>query len=171
MSSEPHVLIIHPERCTGCRICEQGCSLAHTGECNPDRSRIRVVREENDGQLAFFPSTCMGCDTPPCMTVCPTGAMGTDARTGARMVDGGRCIGCSACAYACPFGACFVDRRQGRAAVCDHCGGDPICARLCPTEALEYVRADKAAAWLRRTGVQRTAAVEDRPCCDENEAS
>ncbi len=35
--------------CTGCRECEVVCSLYHFGECNPERSAIRVVRSEKDG--------------------------------------------------------------------------------------------------------------------------
>jgi Fe-S-cluster-containing hydrogenase component 2 len=146
------VIIINSEKCTGCRMCEVSCALKHTHECNPERSRIRVVTAEVDGRTAFVPSTCMQCETAMCEIVCPTGAVGRSYTTGARIIDPGKCIACGSCSVACPFGACFVDRRVGRSVVCDQCGGDPVCVAVCPTGALRYAEADEANIRLRRAG-------------------
>lgn len=149
------VVTIDISKCTGCRMCEVGCSLKHTGECNPERSRIRVVRNEEAGQLEFIPSTCMQCETAMCELVCPTRAISRDPETGARIINEQKCIGCSSCSYACPFGACFLDRTLGKSVVCDQCEGDPICVKLCPTGALQYVSADKVNIKLKRSGAER----------------
>jgi anaerobic carbon-monoxide dehydrogenase iron sulfur subunit len=98
------VITIDAEKCTGCQMCEVGCSLRNMGECNPERSRIRVIKEELDGQLEFVPTTCMQCETAMCELVCPMQAISRDPETGARVIDEKKCVGCSSCSYACPFG-------------------------------------------------------------------
>lgn len=149
------VITVEPEKCTGCRMCEVGCSLRNMGECNPERSRIRVIREQTDGQLEFVPSTCMQCETAMCELVCPNKAISRDDRTGARLVDTEKCIGCSSCAYACPFGACFVDRKLGHSVVCSQCEGDPTCAKICPSGALTYVSSEEVNVSLKRSKAGR----------------
>lgn len=69
-------------------------------------------------------------------------------------VDADKCIGCSACVYACPFGASFIDSETLKASRCDLCGGDPLCARMCPTGALKYGPRDEATMRLRRTAFE-----------------
>ena len=149
------VITIDVSKCTGCRMCEVGCSLKQTDECNPERSRIRVIRNEEEGQLEFIPSTCMQCETAMCELVCPTKAIGRNPETGAMIINEQKCIGCSSCTYACPFGACFLDRTIGKSVVCDQCDVDPICVKLCPTGALQYMRADKVNIGLKRSGAER----------------
>jgi len=150
-----YVITIDAEKCSGCQMCEVSCSLANMGECNPERSRIRVIKSEENGQLEFIPSTCMQCETAMCELVCPVKAIGRGPDTGARIIDEKKCIGCSACSYACPFGACFVDRKLGNSVVCNQCGGDPTCVKVCPSGALQYVRSDQVNISLKRRGVQK----------------
>jgi len=149
------VITIDTMKCSGCRMCELSCSLKHTGECNPERSRIRSLMVEENGYLEFFPSTCMQCDTAMCELACPTRAIKRNKETGARMINENLCIGCSACGFACPFGACFLDPRTGISVVCDQCDGDPICVNLCPTDALQYVPKDQVSIRLKRSGLER----------------
>lgn len=150
-----YVITIDTTKCTGCQMCEIACSLKHVHECNPERSLIRVIKTEDGGQFEFIPSTCMQCETAMCELVCPTNAISQDPKTGARVISTEKCIGCSACSYACPFGACYLDHTLGRSVVCDQCDGDPICVKLCPTGALQYVRTDKVNISLKRAGAQR----------------
>ncbi|MBW1659925.1 MAG: 4Fe-4S binding protein, partial [Deltaproteobacteria bacterium] len=35
------ILVIDPEKCTGCRLCEQVCSVKHERVVNPYRARIK----------------------------------------------------------------------------------------------------------------------------------
>lgn len=149
------VIVVHTEKCSGCRMCEVACSLRNMKECNPERSRIRVIKMQQNGQLEFVPSTCMQCETAMCELVCPAKAISRDPNTGARIVDEKKCIGCSSCSYACPFGACFVDRALGKSIVCHQCEGDPTCVKVCPSGALQYVPHDEVNIALRHAGAHR----------------
>ncbi len=150
-----YVIAIDVEKCTGCRICEMVCSMSHTHECNPERSRIRVILTEEDGLIETVPLTCMHCEKALCELVCPTNAIRRDTATGARITEAEKCIGCRACVYACPIGATFYDWPQRIAVRCDLCDGDPLCAKYCPTGALEYISVDKLGAKRMRQGAQR----------------
>ena len=57
---------------------------------------------------------------------------------GARLVAAEKCIGCSGCVWACPFGASELDVATHVAHRCDQCEGDPLCVKHCPTGALRY---------------------------------
>jgi Fe-S-cluster-containing hydrogenase component 2 len=130
-------------------------------ECNPERSRIRAIKSEENGQLQFIPSTCMQCETAMCELVCPVSAISRDPQTGARIISEKKCIGCSSCSYACPFGACFVDRGLGKSIVCNQCDGDPTCVKVCPSGALEYVSADQVNISLKRAAAQRILSAQE----------
>jgi Fe-S-cluster-containing dehydrogenase component len=135
-----YIISIDASLCTGCRICEMVCSLSHTGACWPERARLRVVTEEADGRIDSVPILCMQCEVPACRLACPTGATFEGGPAGARLVASEKCIGCSACVWACPFGASALDPVTQVAFRCDQCEGDPLCVRHCPTGALKYVQ-------------------------------
>ena len=61
------VLVVDAAKCTGCRICEQVCSVKHEGAVNPYRARIRVLKWELEGQV--LPMVCRQCDDPPCLNI------------------------------------------------------------------------------------------------------
>jgi len=71
------------------------------------------------------------------MKVCPTQALQRDDRTGAVVLLEERCIRCRACVWACPWGNMGFDADRAQVYKCDLCGGDPQCARYCPSRALE----------------------------------
>lgn len=129
------ILTAEPELCTGCRICELVCSLNKTGELNSYRARIKIVTRDELG--SFTPVICRHCVKPACLAACPIpGAMAKDNQTGAVRIMEDKCIGCRACADACPFQAIQLDP-EGNPLKCDLCGGDPLCVRRCPTRPLE----------------------------------
>jgi Fe-S-cluster-containing hydrogenase component 2 len=97
----------------------------------------------------------MQCEKAICELVCPTDALSKNPQTGAMIVNKNRCIGCGACSYACPFGACFVDHNLRTAVVCDQCDGDSLCVELCPTSALNRIRADEINITLKQSAAQR----------------
>ena len=135
------ILLFDPIKCTGCRVCEIICSLRHTGECNPARSRVKILEKEEGGICISI--RCRRCKKPPCIEACPVGAMSQDAQTGVIRIDEELCIGCVKCVEACPFGAMSLDPVTDNIIVCDLCDGEPACALYCVTGATRYVRADE----------------------------
>lgn len=140
-------LFIDANKCTGCRLCESVCSLHHAGVCNPVRSRIRVIRFEDQG--LDVPMMCQHCADPVCADVCPADAIRKDQSTGVVSTDTSRCIGCKLCVMVCPFGGASVDV-DGAVIRCDLCAGEPRCAMFCQTGAVRYERSDVAALQRRR---------------------
>jgi len=63
-------LIVNYAKCTGCRLCESACSIGHTGETNPIRSRIRIAQLKEEADSLSIPVKCMVCENPPCEAVC-----------------------------------------------------------------------------------------------------
>lgn len=146
-------LVIHPDKCTGCKQCELACSYVQIGAFQPSRSVIRV--HVFDEQASFAPYTCLQCDEAWCMQACPVNAIDVDETTGAKIVIDEVCVGCKLCVIACPFGTMFFDKADDRATKCDLCGGDPACAHACPTAAIEVASgaaAGEANDWLGAFG-------------------
>jgi anaerobic carbon-monoxide dehydrogenase iron sulfur subunit len=144
-------LRIIPDKCTGCLQCELACSFVQTGTFQPSRSVIRVYIF--DEQASYSPYTCFQCDEAWCMTACPVNAIALDSTTGAKVVMDNVCVGCAVCTIACPYGTVFYNPETHKAFKCDLCGGDPACAKACPTEAIEYVelgQPDWLASWAHK---------------------
>jgi Fe-S-cluster-containing dehydrogenase component len=70
-------------------------------------------------QMVHFPRSCLHCETPDCVTVCPTGASYKRAEDGIVLVDEDKCIGCQLCAWACPYGAREIALPHPKAATSD----------------------------------------------------
>jgi anaerobic carbon-monoxide dehydrogenase iron sulfur subunit len=60
-------LTVNAEKCTGCRLCEQVCSVVHEGVSNPAKSRIQIVKWEDEGR--YIPMICQQCEDAPCQNV------------------------------------------------------------------------------------------------------
>jgi len=135
------VLVIDYEKCTGCRLCEQVCSVKHEGVSNPARSRIKIVKWEQEGR--YVPIGCQQCESAPCMAVCPVKAISRDETLNRVMVDYDVCIGCRMCVAICPFGAMLFDILAKRVIKCDLCDGDPLCVKFCDVDAIQYVDASE----------------------------
>lgn len=132
-------IVIRPEKCTGCRMCELACSSKKEGMFIPERSRIRVVSDSLEGWSR--PAVCLQCEDPMCMPVCPVQAITrseTPGGDGFVHVDAEKCIGCKRCSAACPFGA-IVFGADSKAAKCDLCGGSPNCVAFCFYGCLSFV--------------------------------
>jgi len=128
--------------CSRCRMCELICSFHHHQVGNPGRACIRVIAL---GQGEDIPVTCLNCEKPPCLDICPTGALHRDESVGMVLVQQDLCIGCAMCVNVCPVGAVTLDLVEGVAAKCDLCEGDPQCVAYCPAKVLKLTDAGQFA--------------------------
>ena len=126
-------IIVYPERCTGCRLCESTCALYNDNVNDLSRSRIRIVKEYSVGLAA--PIVCRQCKKPPCLKACPVNAIKKEP-DGLVRIDEELCIGCEACVTECPFGVMIA--LQDKVVKCELCNGDPQCVKYCATAAIEF---------------------------------
>jgi len=102
------------------------------------------------GMTVHFPRSCLHCETPDCVTVCPTGASYKRAEDGIVLVDEDKCIGCKLCSWACPYGAREYSAARGVMQKCTLCVDriyndtlapherEPACVQACPTRARHF---------------------------------
>lgn len=143
------VIFVNPERCMGCRSCELACAVDHSESKDLfqaikefPRPTARVEVMEMGG--ISIPLHCRHCDSPPCVAVCPTGAITKAELGGPVVINSELCIGCRSCMLVCPYG---VPQLKGGGKVmvkCDFCferlerGEVPACVEACPTYALKF---------------------------------
>lgn len=132
-----NLLMIHPDKCTGCENCALACAFAHEKDFRPAATRIHVYTWEREGMSV--PMMCQQCADAPCASVCPTGAMHRLTADSTVVWDADKCIRCRMCTQACPFGNAVYDTMSNSILKCDLCDGDPACVRMCPNKALEFV--------------------------------
>ena len=133
---------IDPTRCIDCRACESACA-----ECGTHRgqSMIHVTYLNRRESVETVPSVCMHCDDPTCAKVCPADAIKRSEDGIVQSSLKPRCIACSNCVLACPFGIPKLMVEQEQMMKCDMCydrtseGLRPMCATVCPSQALAYV--------------------------------
>jgi Fe-S-cluster-containing hydrogenase component 2 len=130
------ILMIHPEKCTGCRNCTLACSYNKEGQFRPAASRIHVFTWEREG--FSVPIMCQQCNDAPCISVCPTNSMYRLPGITLVEYDSRDCIRCRMCVQACPFGNAIYDSFTNTILKCDTCNGDPACVQFCPTKALTF---------------------------------
>ena len=97
-----------------------------------------------------FPRSCLRCEQPACVAVCPTGASYKRAEDGIVLVDEDKCIGCKLCSWACPYGAREYSAVEGVMKKCTLCVDriynehlpeaerGPACVQACPTRARHF---------------------------------
>ena len=108
----------------------------------PEASRIRIFMPFPGVEI---PHLCAQCDDYPCIEACPANALSVDERTGAVIVNQDTCIGCSLCIEACPGKVPHLHPISKKAVICDLCGGDPECVKVCQEagyNALRLVKED-----------------------------
>jgi len=134
---------IDPSRCIGCQSCMQACSECETHRGQSMISFDFIDRPETIATAAYV---CFHCDDPTCAQVCPADAIkkGLDGIVQSALEP--RCIGCSNCVVACPFGIPKMKVAEEQMMKCDMCydrtsvGKKPMCATVCPSQALTYAR-------------------------------
>ena len=140
------IFVIDQSRCIGCEACVQACE-----ECGTHRGRslIHLDRIDRAATTQTAPMVCMHCEDPTCAQVCPADAIKQNEDGVVQSALKPRCIGCSNCVLACPFGVPKYFAEVDQMMKCDMCtdrtseGYAPMCASVCPSEALWYGTADE----------------------------
>ncbi len=153
------VMVIDLSRCKNVGACKSECNHAH--HLNPGQNWIKIhaMQEAEHTAPYWEPATCMHCDEPPCVKVCPVDAT-FKRMDGIVLIDSDRCIGCRFCMAACPYStrvfnwqepvaekeiatqhySCetSVPQKIGTVSKCDFCpdmarkGELPHCVSACP---------------------------------------
>ncbi len=159
-------MVIDLKRCIGCNSCTLACKQENGTPAGIHFARVitREVGTYPQAKRTFLPVLCNHCADAPCAEACPTGATHIRA-DGIVMVEREKCIGCRACAVACPymnrhfieqgflaqgysgngvspyetlkFGA-FDEGTMTKCTLCAHRvdhGLEPACVVTCPTDA------------------------------------
>jgi Fe-S-cluster-containing dehydrogenase component/Rieske Fe-S protein len=127
------IFVIDPSRCIGCEACVQACA-----ECGTHRgqSLIHLERIDRVASTQTAPMVCMHCEDPTCAQVCPADAIKQTEEGIVQSALKPRCIGCSNCVLACPFGVPKYVAEFDQMMKCDMCTdrtseGYAPCARRC----------------------------------------
>ncbi len=153
------VMVIDLSRCKNVGACKKACNHAH--DLGPGQNWIKVLPMKDADHTAPYwePTTCMHCDEPPCVKVCPVDAT-FKRQDGIVLIDSDRCIGCRFCMAACPYStrvfnwqepvlekevadkpySCetSMPQKKGTVSKCDFCpdmaraGKLPHCVSACP---------------------------------------
>jgi len=147
---------IDPSRCIGCRSCENACAECETHRGVP---MIHVDYIDRSRSIATTPTVCMHCENPTCAQVCPADAIKQNEEGVVLSSLKPRCIACSNCVLACPFGVPKMMTAIEQMMKCDMCydrtsvGKRPMCATVCPSQALAFVSPDEVARQRREVPV------------------
>ncbi len=138
---------LNSRRCVACHGCEVHCKVNKDLPIGPflceiKTTSLRKVAGIPRVEITF--SHCRHCDAPLCIPVCPKDAM-IKRDDGIVYIDQEKCIGCMACAMACPWHIPVKNPTRGTAIKCDFCmdrideGLKPACVSKCTTQALKLL--------------------------------
>jgi Fe-S-cluster-containing dehydrogenase component len=171
-------LVIDLNVCVGCHACVTSCKEWNTsGQAGPlsdfnpygadptgtffNRVQTFEVGEFPNTETVHFPKSCLHCEEPPCVPVCPTGASYKRKEDGIVLVDYDKCIGCKYCSWACPYGAREIDEKQKVMKKCTLCV-DRIYDRTLPEIATASRPASRPARPARACSA--TCTIRNRKC-------
>ncbi len=102
MPNRKYVMVIDLAKCKNALSCQSACNKHHYITGDHAWLKVYKMQEEEDTAPYWMPTTCMHCDHPACVTVCPVDAT-FKRRDGLVLIDNERCIGCRFCMAACPY--------------------------------------------------------------------
>ncbi|MBI5163599.1 MAG: 4Fe-4S dicluster domain-containing protein [Magnetospirillum sp.] len=164
MNDKQYALVIDLNVCVGCHACVTSCKEWNTSgfagplpDTNPygaEPSGVFFNRVQTfecgtfpATETIHFPKSCLHCEEPPCVPVCPTGASYKREADGIVLVDTDKCVGCKYCSWSCPYGVREFDEVMGVMKKCTLCVDriydlslpperrKPACVLACPSGA------------------------------------
>jgi anaerobic carbon-monoxide dehydrogenase iron sulfur subunit len=135
------VVMINNKKCTGCRMCEQACSLFHEAVEGANLPRLAIAVDEATGVVKGM--GCLQTACGQCADICPEKAIEVHSievavpgvsqpmRGFVLLVNEEKCTNCGACYEECPTGMIKEHPVRHVAYKCDLCGGTPQCAVAC----------------------------------------
>lgn len=159
-----YALVIDLNTCVGCHACATNCKAWNTqGEFGPlpdtdpygkdphgvwfNRVQQYEMGKFPNAETVYLPKSCLHCQNPPCVEVCPTQASYKRVEDGVVLVNYNDCIGCKYCSWACPYGCREFDELEGVMKKCTLCVDriyndnlpeaerKPACVLACPAHA------------------------------------
>lgn len=159
---------INLSACSGCKACQLACKDKNDTPLGVLWRRVYEISggsylERGDALIDntftyYISSACSHCNSPICMTVCPTQAISKRAEDGIVLIDSEKCIGCRYCEWACPYGAPQFDAERHVMSKCDFCydyveaGQKPACVSACQMRVLEFGPIDELRAKYGQSG-------------------
>lgn len=146
---ETREFFLDASRCIGCQSCVQACAECDT---HKGQSMIQLDFVDRTRSTQTLPVICMHCDSPTCAEVCPADAIKRTEDGVVQTARKPRCIACNNCVLACPFGVPKMSTRMNLMMKCDMCydrtsvGLKPMCASVCPSQALAFGTREEIAA-------------------------
>ena len=102
IAGKKFVMVIDLSRCKNLKKCQSACNHAHHVQEGQNWIKIYPMQDAEMTAPYWQPTTCMHCDEPPCVKVCPVDAT-FKRQDGIVLIDSDRCIGCRFCMAACPY--------------------------------------------------------------------
>jgi Fe-S-cluster-containing dehydrogenase component len=168
VNNEELGMLYDATKCVGCKACMSTCkrvngdygSLSYEqAKFDPDklwdapqdlsgstRTLIKLFKE-GDKRWSYVKYSCMHCQKPSCVSVCPVSAMTKDKQSGIVDYNKNTCIGCRYCQVACAYN---IPKFQWEKTIpqivkCDLCKntnllkkGISACAEVCPAGAIKF---------------------------------
>ncbi|HNR13101.1 MAG TPA: polysulfide reductase NrfD [Thermodesulfobacteriota bacterium] len=143
MTTQRYGFVIDQRRCIGCHACTVACKTENRVPLGVNRTWVKYVEKGTfpHARRLFLVMRCNHCENPPCVAICPVGAM-YQRSDGIVDFDSNRCLGCKSCMQACPYDAIYVDPERYTVAKCNYCAHrieaelEPACVLVCPEHAI-----------------------------------
>ena len=99
-------MVIDLRKCAGCQTCTVACKVENLVPPHILWNRVYdyEIGEYPNVARKFLPRSCMHCEDPACLAVCPTKAT-IQREDGIVFIDYEKCLGCMHCEVACPYHA------------------------------------------------------------------
>jgi Fe-S-cluster-containing dehydrogenase component len=168
VNNETIGMLYDATKCVGCKACMSACKRVNSDygslsyeQASFDKDGLWDAPQDLSGSTrtliklfkesakswSYVKYSCMHCQKPSCVSVCPVSAMTRDKTTGTVDYNKNTCIGCRYCQIACAFNIPKFqwDKAIPQIVKCDMCKNTNLvkkgitgCAEACPTGAIMF---------------------------------